>query len=336
MPRAVRIEYAGAVYHVMARGNQGQRVCVDDTDREMWRSTLGEACVRTGWRIHAWVLMGNHYHLLLETPEANLVNGMKWLQGTYTQRYNARHRKRGHLFQGRYRAVPLAADEPEYFQVVSSYIHLNPARAKLIRVGEEKLWEYRWSSYPGYVRRAEAEEGWLVRGRVMGSVGLRPGDWKGYEAYMEGRVLELGTKDRRRELEAQWREVRRGWYLGGSEFRLGLLERIKGVIAGHRSESYSGQAKREHGEAAAERMLDEGLRKLGLRPEALPALAKGRMEKQVLAWWLCQHTTVPRRWVSERLAMGHISRVTQAVRAVPQRRDACIVEWRNKLSKIVS
>src|SRR5437867_7944536 len=99
MARPLRIEYAGAVYHVMARGNQGQRIFADDGDRRVWLATLRDAWRRTGWRIHAWVLMGNHYHLLLETPEANLVSGMKWLQGTYTQRYNARHRKRGHLFQ---------------------------------------------------------------------------------------------------------------------------------------------------------------------------------------------------------------------------------------------
>ena len=99
MARPVRLEYAGAVYHIMARGNQGRPICADDADRKMWVATLAEACGRTGWRIHAWVLMGNHFHLLLETPEANLVSGMKWLQGTYTQRYNARQRKRGHFFQ---------------------------------------------------------------------------------------------------------------------------------------------------------------------------------------------------------------------------------------------
>jgi REP element-mobilizing transposase RayT len=84
MARPIRVEYAGAVYHIMARGNQGQKIYADDGDRRMWSATVSEACRRTGWRIHAWVLMGNHYHLLLETPEANLVSGMKWLQGTYT------------------------------------------------------------------------------------------------------------------------------------------------------------------------------------------------------------------------------------------------------------
>ena len=94
MARRLRIEYAGVLYHVMARGNQGRTIYADEGDRKMWLATLRETWGRTGWGIHAWALMGNHYHLLVETPAANLVSGMKWLQGTYTQRYNARHHKR--------------------------------------------------------------------------------------------------------------------------------------------------------------------------------------------------------------------------------------------------
>ncbi len=133
MARPLRIEYPGAAYHVMARGNQGQAIFRDDKDRQRFLETLGEAGEKTGWRIHAYVLMSNHYHLLVETPEGNLVAGMKWLQGTYTQRYNGRHKVFGHLFQGRYKAVNVDADDAQYFQVVSTYIHLNPVRAGLIR-----------------------------------------------------------------------------------------------------------------------------------------------------------------------------------------------------------
>jgi putative transposase len=105
MARKVRIEYSGAVYHVMARGNQGRPLFADDLDRTQWLQTLAEACEKTGCRIHAYVLMANHYHLLVETPEGNLVAGMKWLQGAYTQRYNSRHGVFGHVFQGRYKAL---------------------------------------------------------------------------------------------------------------------------------------------------------------------------------------------------------------------------------------
>ena len=98
MPRKVRIQYAGAVYHVMCRGDRLEAIFSDDGDREMFLATLGQMCRRTGMQVHSYVLMGNHYHLLLETLEPNHVAGMKWFQGTYTQRFNARHRLSGHLF----------------------------------------------------------------------------------------------------------------------------------------------------------------------------------------------------------------------------------------------
>jgi REP element-mobilizing transposase RayT len=104
----------------MARGNHGQAVFGEDTDRAMFLEALAEACDNTGWRIHDYVLMTNHYHLLLETPEPNLVAGMKWLQGTYTQWCNGRHRPFWHLFQGRYKAVIVdGRKEENYFQVLT-------------------------------------------------------------------------------------------------------------------------------------------------------------------------------------------------------------------------
>ncbi|MEM0897029.1 MAG: transposase, partial [Verrucomicrobiota bacterium] len=109
----------------MSRGNDGQAVFRSDRDRVVFLETLEEACERTGWEVHAYVLMGNHYHLLVVTPRANLVDGMKWLQGTFTQRWNARHRKRGHLFQGRYKAQNVEDDSDNYFKTVANYIHLN-------------------------------------------------------------------------------------------------------------------------------------------------------------------------------------------------------------------
>ena len=313
MARKIRIEFAGAAYHVMARGNQGRDIYGDDPDRKLWLETLGEACEKTGWRIHVWVMMNNHYHLLLETPEANLVAGMKWLQGTYTQRYNSRHEVFGHLFQGRYKAVVVEPEAGNYFAVVSTYIHLNPARAGLIRVREEKLARYRWSSYPWYVTAGERRPGWFVTERVLGNLGLPPEGHKGYEAYLEGRALELGIKRGREELVEEWKAVRRGWYVGGAEFKERMLALVEGPLRQGRSASYSGEAKRAHGEAEAERLLARGLAALDWEANQLAETRKGAWEKKVLAWWLCQHTTARRRWVSQRLGMGDESRVTQAI-----------------------
>lgn len=102
MARQPRIEYEGAYYHVMCRGDRQEPICEDDRDRQMFLKTFDEGCARSGWRLYGWVLMSNHYHWVLRTPQANLVAGMKWFQNTYTRRLNTRHGKWGHVFGGRY------------------------------------------------------------------------------------------------------------------------------------------------------------------------------------------------------------------------------------------
>ena len=104
MPRQVRIQYSGAIYHVMSRGNRPQDIYLDDVDRQDFLKTLAEACQKTGWQVHAYCLMSNHYYLVAETPNANLVAGMAWLQSTYTIRLKHRHKLIGHVLSGRYKA----------------------------------------------------------------------------------------------------------------------------------------------------------------------------------------------------------------------------------------
>jgi putative transposase len=335
MARKVRIEYAGAVYHVMARGNRGQEIFVDEADRRMWRMTLGEACEKAGWRIHAYVMMNNHYHLLVETPAGNLVAGMKWLQSTYTQRYNSRHRVFGHLFQGRYKALVVDGEQGNYFGVVSTYVHLNPARAGLIRIGKDRLKEYGGSSYPLYLKDRRRRPQWLVTERVMGDLGLGATDAGGYEAYLEARVLELGMKEGRRELNEQWKRIRRGWYLGGDGFRARMLQSLKWAMGRGLAASYSGEAKREHGEAEAAGLLGRGLKALGMAEEDLVGTPKNLRQKQVLAWWLRQRTTVGRRWLSQRLCMGEESGVTRSVRMLKSTQDIGLARLKRQLLKDV-
>jgi putative transposase len=334
MARPLRIQYPGAVYHVMARGSHGQAIFADDKDRQRFLETLAETCQKTGWRVHAYVLMGNHYHLLIETPEGNLVAGMKWLQSAYTQRYNRRHKLFGHLFQGRYKAVIVDENEPMYFQVVSTYIHLNPARAGLVKVGQQRLKSYRWSSYGWYLSRAGKKPSWLERQRVMGSLGLDERQGKGYEAYMEGRVLELGRPSMRKQLQEQWKALRRGWYVGDKSFMERLVDGLERAAQGRHRESHSGPARRAHDEAAAELNLGKAMRSLGLNEESLKALPKGSPEKAVLAWWLRENTTVAVRWVSQRLEMGHYTRVTQAISRVARRPNRKHKNLKRKLTDL--
>src|SRR5579864_2998863 len=125
MPRSNRIECSGALYHVMARGNRRGSIFESEDDRRLFLATLGEACAKTGWKAHAWVLMDTHYHALIATPEANLVAGMKWLQNAYTRRFNTRHRFWGRLFGDRYKSM-LVEGGGYYHQTLLDYIHLNP------------------------------------------------------------------------------------------------------------------------------------------------------------------------------------------------------------------
>src|SRR6266581_2803079 len=152
VPRKLRIEYPGAMYHVMNRGDRREDIFQDGEDRKRFLSALGEACKKTEWEVHSYCLMRNHFHLVVETPQPNLVLGMKWLLGTYTKRFNIRHKLCGHLFAGRYKALMVDGSGNGYLRTVCDYVHLNPVRAKLLPT-DVPLEDYRWSSYPDYLRR---------------------------------------------------------------------------------------------------------------------------------------------------------------------------------------
>jgi putative transposase len=140
MARPLRIEFAGALYHVTSRGNERRRIFRDDVDRKMFLTFLGQAVKRFGWSVTAWVLMSNHYHLVVQTPEANLSRGMHWINGTYAAWFNRRHDRSGHLFQGRFHGV--LVEKETYLRELLRYVVLNPVRAKMVARPED----YRWSS----------------------------------------------------------------------------------------------------------------------------------------------------------------------------------------------
>src|SRR5512138_684624 len=123
MPRKMRVQYPGAIYHVMSRGDRREDIFLTDVDRQDFLKTLAEACAKTGWQVHAFCLMGNHFHLVVETPQANLVAGMKWMLGTYTMRFNRRHGLSGHLFAGRYKSLLVDGSGNGYLRTVCDYVH---------------------------------------------------------------------------------------------------------------------------------------------------------------------------------------------------------------------
>src|SRR5215471_17746216 len=151
MARKLRIQYPGAIYHVMNRGDHREDIFLSDQDRQLLLDTLAEACAKTDWQVHAWCLMPNHFHLVVETPKANLVDGMKWFLSTYTSRFNRRHKLFGHLFSGRYKALFVDGSGNGYLKSVCDYVHLNPARAKLL-ARDKPLSQFAWSSYVEYLK----------------------------------------------------------------------------------------------------------------------------------------------------------------------------------------
>ncbi len=165
MARPLRIEFAGALYHITARGNAGQDIFLDARDSERFLALLDEVATRLRWRCYAYCLMTNHYHLVVETPAPNLAHGMRQLNGRHTQAFNHRHERDGHLFQGRYKAI--LVDREPYLKEVCRYVVLNPVRAGL--APDARAW--RWSSYratlaagqSGQARaRARAAQDWLA------------------------------------------------------------------------------------------------------------------------------------------------------------------------------
>ncbi len=180
MSRPLRIEYPGAFYHVTSRGNERKAIFKSVRDREKFLEYLESASTRYGARILAYCLMTNHYHLLVETPEGNLSQVMRHINGAYTNYFNTKRQRAGHLFQGRYKAILVEADE--YAKTLSRYLHLNPVAARIV----ERPGEYEWSSYNDYVGEREAPQ-WLARGLVLAGFGVAGSRRQGaYRDFVEG------------------------------------------------------------------------------------------------------------------------------------------------------
>lgn len=337
MARQVRIQYPGAIYHVLARGDRKEAIFEGDRDREYFLKTLGEACGRSGFVVHAYVLLSNHYHLLLETPEANLSEGMGWLQNTFTRRMNVVQGRWGHLFGGRYKS--LVTEGGDGFWALMDYIHLNPVRAGLIHAGGG--WEdYRWSSLPGYLGPARKRPHWLETRMGFEVVGVSDsvGGRREFRRILEGRVdwgkpglagLKFAGGGKGASLDVGL-SVRRGWMLGSEAFRERLLEMVEMLRPGkgfRSSNGYHGPEIREHGQARAEELIKFGLRHFGLSENDLHSLAKGDRRKALVAALIHSETSVRLDWISERLAMGSRAGCCRLIRRAKE-------EWKSELMDI--
>jgi REP element-mobilizing transposase RayT len=209
MARPLRLEFEGAVYHLTARGNAGQAIFLDDNDRQRFLDALSEGVDRFGWICHAYCLMTNHYHLLVETPNANLSRGMQQLNGVYTQAFNRRHGRVGHVLQGRFKSI-IVEKESHLLELVR-YVVLNPVRAKLVR--HPRQWE--WSSYRATAGEVRPPD-FLTVDWILAQFGeARKKAQVAYRQFVaEGRGLTV------------WEDLRGGLLLGGEQF----VERLRPLL----------------------------------------------------------------------------------------------------------
>jgi len=297
------VEYEGAIYHLMNRGDRREPIFREDSDRLLFLETLGEACAKTDWQVHAYCLMSNHFHLLIETPQANLVVGMKWFLGAYTSRFNRKHRLCGHLFSGRYKALIVDGSGSGYLRSVCDYVHLNPVRAKLLGK-QDKLRNYPWSSYREYLKPSKRRSRWLRIDRLLGEMSIPKDSGPGrkeFEKRMELRRWEQEPEE--------WRRVRRGWCLGDEKFRKELIEAMAPRM---RAEHY-GQERQETALAKAERIMGEELKRLGWSERNLEQRRKGDANKIKIAQRLRRETTMTLVWIAERLRMGTKTHLTHLI-----------------------
>jgi len=211
MARPLRIEFEGAVYHITSRGNAREDIFQDDEDRKDFLDILQKVTEQYNWLCHAYCLMSNHYHLVIETPEANLSKGMRQLNGVYTQGYNKRYQRAGHLFQGRYKAIVI--DKESYLLEVCRYVVLNPVRAGMVRQPEH----WKWSSFRATAGLEKAHP-CLTVDWILGQFGRQRK--RAIKRYVEFVMAGVGVKN-------IWKDVKGQVVLGRDGFVEEIIELIK-------------------------------------------------------------------------------------------------------------
>ena len=322
MPRKLRLEFPGACYHVINRGNYRSDIFKTVGAKAAFEVCLFEACAKSGWVLHAHVLMSNHYHLAVETPAGNLVTGMQWLQATFANRFNQLRGARGHLFQGRYKA--LLVEEGAPLGQVCHYIHLNPVRAGVCLVAQ--LRDYRHGSY-WYLPRPKERPGFMQPAtalREAGELADNPAGWRAYAQYLAWQASE-GPAGRNK----AYVTMSKGWALGGGDFKRSLIKDHALAASARAWESAGAQ------EIKAEQW-HQGLRlcltHLGKTKAMIIGERKSAAWKVAIAAYLKQTTQVSNRWLCEQLSMGTPVAVSQLV-GLARRQNGPAIELLRELTE---
>ena len=299
MARKLRIQYPGAIYHVLNRGNYKSDIFADQGAAHAFVQTLEEAVERYGWRLGAYVVMRNHYHLALQTPEPNLAVGMHWLQCTFATRFNRLRNERGHLFQGRYKAILLETEQD--WARVADYIHLNPIRAGIVT--PEHMGQFRWSSLMRFHKNMKfnglSSLGWLHTHGVQDT----PQGWEDYIEILRGKHAEAPASG-----DVEGGELSSGWAIGSAAWKVQTLkDALPDVEASESSEGL--QIPREMLPVKWKIRMDQELKELGKTSADLNADRKSAPWKIQLAERLQREIGVSVAWMASELRMGKPSSV---------------------------
>lgn len=292
MARKLRIEFPDAVYHVLNRGNYRRDLFMSAGEARAFVKTVEEASEVYGWRVHAYAVMRNHYHLAVCTPQPNLGEGMHWLQSTFATRFNRLHGERGHLFQGRYQSL-LVEDDAALARLVN-YIHLNPARANI--VAPEQLADFRWSSLGRFVRGTGFSQmdaaPWL---RASGLIEDAEG-WRGYLERLRQLALDPAEQER-----LGFAAMSRGWAIGTHAWRQTVARDHAHLTINPGLGAAEARALRE---AVWDARLSELLIEVGRTHEGAAQAAKSEPWKIEIAARLRRETRAAIAWLAGRLHMG--------------------------------
>jgi putative transposase len=309
MARQLRVQYPGAIYHVTVRGNAQGDIYLDDQDRRIFLARLEESAAMHAVRVYLYCLMTNHFHLVVETPKANLGRFMHSLLTGYTVYFNLRHRRHGHLTQGRYGAKLVAGDS--YLLNLSRYVHLNPVKVKAVAAQPlvarlKHLREYPWSSCRGYMG-ASPQQKWMAYGPLAALLGGRGRERaERYRRFVESAV-DAGDDGFKTELMRSPRSI------GDDKFRAWVDEQYAGLVAGrHRPEDVS--FRRMDQPVTVEAVLGAVCRVAGVCEEDLKARRRDWTWRSIAAQLLCKHAGLTRRECADSLGLGSGAAVSYHVR----------------------
>lgn len=330
MARQLRIQVPGAFYLVSNQTETKTNLFRDSEEKAIFMECLLETRSKTGWQIHAYALVKDGYYILLECPEPNLVDGMKWFQGAFTAKVNKHRGKREPLFVRRYRSVIIDPGESEIFGKIADYIHTAPIWSKSHKGSPS---EYEWSSCSGYLAAKSKRDSWLTADKVLAGLGLKDdtGGRKKYGQHIADRASALGGSSIPSELATEWKPITRGWYIGGDKF----LKDIRGVIDKTRQGKVPGKAspKNVHGETMARNIIKAGFKILKIKESDLAKMPLGSDEKVILAYTLRSLTTVSQDWISKRLKMGHRTNVSNGITRVKNDQDGNLLKLVRQIEK---